>query len=160
MWDSKKVLNLPMVSIESGYIFTFVLTSGFMAKIRDHDKMLTALILPKNFPTNRYDITEVEIRRNTGENSDLYEELAVIKLKEKNIPPEWRKTEDLESLWFADPKYVRDLPLRDRYYSLELTKRRWKVKATWKTVTSELSIISEGTRSTVDAISFFKEGAW
>lgn len=88
LWDSKKVLNLPMVSIESGYIFTFVLTSGFMAKIRDHDKMLTALILPKNFPTNRYDITEVEIRRNTGENSDLYEELAVIKLKEKNIPPE------------------------------------------------------------------------
>jgi len=129
-----------------------------LIKITNPDKFLWALIFPKNFPLIRYDLTEIEIRQNKGENNDLYEELVVVKVKEKNIPPEWRNADQLESLWFAEPKYIKDLPLRNRYYSIEITKRRRRVKATWKTVVSELTIISEWTRSTIDAIDFFKEG--
>jgi len=130
-----------------------------MSKIVHSDAMVRKFFLPSWFPEERYDIVWAEIKRNKQDNADLYEEMIVLKLVEKNIPPAWYKQEQLESLGFAEPKFVNDLPVRNRLYFLEVTKRRRKIKATWKAIISELPAIAEGTRSTVDAVDFFKEGA-
>jgi hypothetical protein len=77
-------------------------------------------------------------------------------LEELNELPEDYNRIYLESKGFHEESVLKDFPIREKPSFLHVRRRRWKEKATGKTISRDWELVAEGTHYTQGFASFLK----
>jgi hypothetical protein len=77
--------------------------------------------------------------------------------EELNILPEEYIGEELESNGFHKECVIKDFPLRDKSLYLHVSRRRWLIKSTGKSVSRDWNLVAAGTHYTQGFATFLKE---
>ncbi len=126
-------------------------------------KEILESFMPKGFPLDRFDLVKIEKKENTWTNSDVYPELLSYHFKEKNMVPEWYRSDQLRSKWFTEEKTISDLPLRNNFFSIKIRSRRWIEKTTNKEIKTNINIVEKWTKNTKELsclLTTEKDNAW
>jgi len=110
------------------------------------EKQLAALLFPEGL-LDYFDVVSLD------QSSKHY----IFYLDEKNIPPKGYKIEELESKGFYNIEKITDFPLRGRFCSLRLRRRKWIKKSDCKIICRNWNIVAKGTRTTNEFATFLKE---
>jgi hypothetical protein len=88
---------------------------------------------------------------------DESDEGLIIHLEEKNKLPEEYSTTEYETKDFMEGKYIEDFPLRDKGVKFYVVCRRWRHKATGRTITRKWDGFMDGGLVTKEFADFLKE---
>lgn len=113
---------------------------------------ISALMLPESL-LEHFEVISV------NELCDISKKEVFIELhmEEKNILPEGYKQSEYESKGFYPSKRVQDFPIRGKAFYLCIRRRIWRKKDTPnRTIKSDYSFISEGSKLTADIADFLK----
>ncbi len=87
---------------------------------------------------------------------ELKEGRYIFELREKNIPPENYRKEDIESKGFYQGGRITDFPVRGKRCEYKVYRRKWLVKQTGNIIHRDWNIVSKGTRITEEFADFLK----
>lgn len=94
------------------------------------------------------------VKQDNGSTQQMEFEIHLDELNE--LPPGYSKS-DYESKGFLPASKVQDFPIRGKAVYLLIRRRRWRHKQTSKEITSDYSIIAEGSRLTEELSAFLKD---
>jgi len=109
-------------------------------------KELVGYLLP-NGVLDYFELTDIKVK---GEYLDIY-------LEEKNIIPSEYKSEPYRSNGFMQERKIKDFPVRDRFVTLHVKRRRWLLTDSGRKVKRDWNIVAPGTGMTKGLSDFLKE---
>lgn len=80
----------------------------------------------------------------------------IFHLKEKNIPPEGYKSNEIESKRFYNEESITDFPLRGKGCVYKIKIRKWLRKKDGGIISRDWNIVAKGTRITNEFATFLK----
>jgi hypothetical protein len=115
-----------------------------MTKTEMYEK-LAGCVLPKEIAES-FDMVDLQ---ELGTEMHIY-------LDEKEIAPPGYKFTEVSPNGFYEMSCIQDFPIRDRRVKLYVRRRRWKVKATGKSVSKDWDLVAKGTRHSKEFAAFLK----